>query len=249
EGKLETRKSGVHKFQLYASSYFKLYLDGKLIEEGWRQNWNPWYHDFDYEMTAGKPVDVRLEWIADDGFIALLHNDPLPAPTRHSLSLASEAGQAIDYYYIAADSLDEVIAGYRQLTGKAVMLPRWAYGFWQSRQRYTTQDELLGVVAEYRKRRIPLDNIVLDWFYWNEDAWGSHEFDKSRFPDPQAMVDRVHAQNAHLMISVWPKFYPATANYKELDAAGFMYHKNIEDGFVDWVGKGYVSSFYDPYSK
>ena len=75
-----------------------------------------------------------------------------------------------------------MIAGYRALTGKAVMLPRWAYGFWQSRQRYTTQDELLDVVAEYRKRKIPLDNIVLDWFYWKEDQWGSHEFDKSAFP-------------------------------------------------------------------
>jgi alpha-D-xyloside xylohydrolase len=129
------------------------------------------------------------------------------------------------------------------------MMPKWAYGFWQSRQRYTTQADVLGVVAEYRKRRIPLDNIVLDWFYWPEDAWGSHEFDKSRFPDPKGMVDKVHAQNAHLMISVWPKFYPATANYKELDAAGFMYRKNVEDGFLDWVGKGYTSSFYDPYSR
>jgi alpha-D-xyloside xylohydrolase len=128
-------------------------------------------------------------------------------------------------------------------------MPKWAYGFWQSRQRYTTQAELLGVVGEYRKRRIPLDNIVLDWFYWPENGWGSHEFDKSRFPDPKGMIDKVHAQNAHLMISVWPKFYPTTANYQELDAAGFMYRKNVEDGFLDWVGKGYKNSFYDPYSK
>ena len=95
-----------------------------------------------------------------------LHNDPLPAAARHSLSLASEAGHAIDYYYIAGESLDEVIAGYRQITGKAVMLPRWAYGFWQSRQRYKTQAEILDVVREYRRRGIPLDNIVEDWFYW-----------------------------------------------------------------------------------
>ena len=142
-----------------------------------------------------------------------------------------------------------MIAGYRALTGKAVMLPRWAYGFWQSRQRYTNQDELLGVVAEYRKRKIPLDNIVLDWFYWKEDSWGSHEFDKARFPDPKGMIDKLHAQNAHLMISVWPKFYPDTDNYKELDAAGFMYRGNIEAGAKDWVGPGYTSSFYDPYSK
>ena len=128
-----------------------------------------------------------------------------------------------------------------QLTGKAVMLPRWAYGFWQSRQRYTTQAELFDVVAEYRKRKIPLDNIVLDWFYWNEDAWGSHEFDTRRASRiRRRMIDKVHAQNARLMISVWPKFYPTTANYKELDAAGFMYRKQRRGRRDDWVGPGYT---------
>ncbi len=249
EGTVESAHAGTHKFQLYGSSYFKVYADDKLLLDRWRQNWAAWYHNFDVPMQAGTPVKLRIEWIPNDGYIALLHNDPLPDAERHSLTFTSESGRAVDYYFVAGHSQDEVVAGYRQLTGKAVMMPRWAYGFWQSRQRYTTQAELSGVVAEYRKRRIPLDNIVLDWFYWPEDAWGSHEFDKSRFPDPKGMIDTVHAQNAHLMISVWPKFYPATANYKELDAAGFMYRKNVEDGFLDWVGKGYTSSFYDPYSK
>ena len=131
-----------------------------------------------------------------------------------------------------------MIAGYRALTGKAVMLPRWAYGFWQSRQRYTTQDELLDVVAEYRKRKIPLDNIVLDWFYWKEDPGARTSSTRARFPDPKGMVDKVHAQNAQLMISVWPKFYPTTANYKELDAAGFMYRGNIEAGALGLGGPG-----------
>jgi alpha-D-xyloside xylohydrolase len=249
EGTVESPLAGNHKFQLYGSSYFKVYADDKLLLDRWRQNWAAWYHNFDVMMTAGKPLKLRIEWIPNDGYIALLHNDPLPDAERHSLTFTSEAGRAVDYYFVAGASQDEVIAGYRALTGKAVMLPRWAYGFWQSRQRYTTQDELLGVVAEYRKRKIPLDNIVLDWFYWKEDSWGSHEFDKARFPDPKGMIDKVHAQNARLMISVWPKFYPATANYKELDAAGFMYHGNIDAGALDWVGPGYTSSFYDPYPK
>jgi len=249
EGTLESEKAGNHKFQLYGSSYFKVYVDGKLVLDRWRQNWAAWYHNFDVEMAAGIPVAIKVEWIPNDGYIALLHNDPLPAHERHSLTFTSDVGRAVDYYFIAGASQDEVIGGYRALTGKAVMMPRWAYGFWQSRQRYTTQAELLGVVAEYRKRKIPLDNIVMDWFYWKEDQWGSHQFDKSRFPDPKAMLDKVHAQNAHFMISVWPKFYPGTDNYKELDAAGFMYHGNIEAGAKDWVGPGYTSSFYDPYSK
>lgn len=93
-----------------------------------------------------------------------------------------------DYYYIAGADADDVIAGYRRLTGKAQVMPRWAMGFWQSRERYKTQKEMLTALREFRERHIPLDNIVLDWSYWPEDAWGSHEFDVARFPDPKGMV-------------------------------------------------------------
>jgi alpha-D-xyloside xylohydrolase len=249
EGSLTSGTAGVHKFQVYGSSYFKVYFDGQLLMDRWRQNWGAWYHNLEVPMKAGTPVKFRLEWIPDGGYMALLHNDPLPDAERHSITFASDVGRAVDYYFIAGASQDDVIAGYRELTGKAVMLPKWAYGFWQSRQRYTNQKELVEVVSEYRKRKIPIDNIVLDWFYWPENAWGSHEFDKARFPDPKGMVEKVHQQNVRLMISVWPKFYPTTANYKELDAAGFMYRGNIEAGAKDWVGPGYLNSFYDPYSK
>lgn len=249
QGKIESAHSGTHKFQLYASGYFKLYADDKLLLDGWRQNWNPWYHNFQLPMTAGKPVALRVEWLPDDGYIALLHNDPLPEAERHSLSLASEAVQAIDYYYIAGENADEVLAGYRALTGKAVLLPRSAYGFWQSRQRYTTQEEVLGVVKEYRKRGLPLDNIVQDWFYWPENAWGSHDFDASRFPDPKGLVEALHAEHVTFTLSVWAKFYPTTKNYQELDAKGFMYRRNVEVGAKDWVGPGYLSSHFDPYAK
>ena len=111
----------------------------------------------------------------------------------------------MDYYFIAGKNMDNVISGYRTLTGKASIMPKWAMGYWQSRERYKTQDELLDVVAEYRKRNIPLDNIVLDWNYWPEPAWGSHQFDLKRFADANGMVDSVHRQNAHIMISVWPE--------------------------------------------
>jgi alpha-D-xyloside xylohydrolase len=249
EGTIESPHAGVHKFQLYASNYFKLWVNDELKVDRWRQNWNPWYHNFTATLEANKPAKIRIEWIPNDGYIAFLHNDPQPDAELHSLTFTSDAGRAIDYYVTAGTSQDEVIAGYRALTGKAVMLPKWSYGLWQSRQRYETQKALLDVLAEYRKRKIPLDNIVQDWMYWKMDSWGSHEFDKERFPDPKGMVDKVHEQNAHLMISVWPKFYASTANYKELDAAGFMYRKNVEVGALDWVGPGYKSSFYDPYTQ
>jgi alpha-D-xyloside xylohydrolase len=246
-GNLEARAGGVHKFRLYASSYFKLYIDDELVLDGWRQNWNPWYRNFDVPMTAGQPRRIRIEWDVNDGYIKLDHLDPLAPEDRRSLSFASEIAHAIDYYYIAGESMDDVISGYRRLTGKAVMLPRWAYGFWQSRQRYNTQAELLEVLREYRRRGIPIDNIVQDWFYWPENAWGSHEFDAARFPGPAAMVREVHDSNAQIMISVWPKFYPTTGNYQELDAIRGVYRRNVELGRRDWVGPGYVSTYYDPY--
>ena len=90
---------------------------------------------------------------------------------------------------------------------------------------------------------------MLDWFYWPEDAWGSHAFDLERFPDAGAMVKAVHDLNAQIMISVWPKFYPTTDNYKELDAGGHIYQRQIEMKSKDWVGPGYANSFYDPYSE
>lgn len=246
-GRVTPDRTGLHRFRLYSSSYAKVFVDGKEVLDRWRQNWNPWYHNFDVELAAGIPADIRVEWEPNAGYIALLHSDPLPAPDRQSISFASEAGHAIDYYYVGGDNLDDVISGYRKLTGKSVMMPKWAYGFWQSRQRYETQDQLVGVVEEYRRRGLPLDNIVQDWFYWPEDQWGCHCFDASRFPDPKAMVDRVHELDARLMISVWPKFYPNTDIYQELARIGAVYERNIQSGDRDWVGPGYLSTFYDPY--
>ncbi len=250
EGEIAARSDGRHTFSLYNSEYAKLYVDGKLVLDRWRQNWNPWHHEFALEMKAGQRHKVKLVWDRiEPAYIALLHRDPLPADEAKDLSIWSEAAQAIDYYVVAGDDADRVLAGYRTLTGKAVLLPKWSYGFWQSRERYKTQAELTGALDEYRKRKLPIDAIVLDWSYWPEDAWGSHDFDAKNFPDPDGMVDHVHDQHAQIMISVWPKFYPTTANYKELDAAGHMYHRNVEVGELDWIGKGYLNSFYDPYSK
>jgi alpha-D-xyloside xylohydrolase len=248
KGTVASDVAGLHKFRLYVSGYFKLYVDDKLVLDDWRQSWNPWYRNFFVPMKPGEKHAIRIEWTPQSGYIALDHQDPLPAAEQNELSLSSELGHAVDYYFIGGNHLDDVIAGYRDVTGKSVLLPSWAYGFWQSRDHYLTQDELLGVVKRYRELQLPLDNIVQDWRYWKDDAWGSHQFDKTRFPDPKGMIAKVHAEHANLMISVWPKFYPTTANYKELDAKGHMYRRNVEAGAKDWVGPGYLSSFYDPYS-
>lgn len=140
-----------------------------------------------------------------------------------------------------------MISGYRTLTGKAQIMPKWAMGFWQSREKYNTRRELLDVLCEFRRRRIPLDNIVIDWNHWPENAWGSHEFDLKRFPDPKGMVDSIHALNARIMISVWPKFYTNTGHFKEFEEKGWMYMQSVRDSLRDWVGPGYRYGFYDAY--
>lgn len=248
EGSVEAETSGVHKFRLYSSSYAKVYVDGKLIYDDWRQNWNPWYHNFKLPLTAGTRHTLRIEWKPNEGYLTMLHLNPMPDDQQNELSLYSEVGHAEDYYVVDGNNLDQVIAGYRDITGKATLLPRWAYGFWQSRERYKTQAEILDTAKHYRSLGLPLDNIVEDWSYWPENAWGSQEFDAARFPNPQAMVDQLHAMHVQMMISVWPKFYTTTDNYKELDAKGYIYRRNVQKGTLDWIGNGYLSSFYDPYT-
>ena len=128
------------------------------------------------------------------------------------------------------------------------IMPKWAMGYWQSRERYKTQDELLATFKEFRDRQIPIDNIVLDWLHWPEAEWGSHRFDPDRFPDPQAMVDSIHAMNGRLMVSIWPKFYTNTEHFKQFDRNGWIYPLSVADSLRDWVGPGYTYGFYDAYS-
>jgi len=247
EGSFEAKQSGLHDLLMYSSGYARLSVDGGLLLDRWRMNWNPWFHTTRLDLTAGERHRLQVDWTPQGGYFRLLHHPPGPESAGTVMSLASETGPAIDYYVVAGTNADEVIAGYRTLTGKAVLLPRWAYGFWQSRERYTTQEELLDALLEYRKRGIPIDNIVLDWSYWPVDAWGSHAFDPEFFPDPQGMVDAVHAANAQVMISVWPKFYPSTANYRALNAGGYMLNRNIEEGNRDWIAPGFLNAFYDAF--
>lgn len=251
EGKMASDFTGMHRWHIYSGGYVKMWIDGKLQADVWRQSWNAASTKFNYWLEKGRKYDVKLEWIPDgnQSYCSLKWLSPIPEKKINQYGFSSEAGHEIDYYFVAGENMDELISGYRQLTGKVPMVPKWAMGFWQSRERYKTQDELMDAVKEFRRRRIGLDNIVLDWSYWKEDQWGSHEFDAKRFPDPDGMVRDLHQKyHAKIMISVWPKFYPNTAHYKELDQKGFLYKKNIELDRKDWIGAGYANTFYDAYN-
>jgi alpha-D-xyloside xylohydrolase len=251
EGEVEATKDGIHRFHLHYAGYTTIKANNEeVVKERWRTAWNPNDYKFVLAMKAGERVPLKIEWEPDGdvSYISLKVLDPVPAKEQNRLSLWSEMGDQIEYYFIAGDNMDEVISGYRTVTGKSQVMPKWAMGFWQSRERYKTQDELLETLAEFRRRNIPIDNIVQDWFYWPVDAWGDHAFDPERFPNPKGMVDSVHAMNARIMISVWPKFYVTTNNYKAFDEKGWMYRQAVKDSIRDWVYPGYVGSFYDAYS-
>jgi len=141
---------------------------------------------------------------------------------EHALYVSSEVADSIDYYFLYGPELDSVIAGYRELTGTAPMFGKWAYGFWQCKNRYKSQDELLGVAQKYRELKIPIDNIVQDWFWWNRK--GEHVFN-SNYLDPKGMIDQLHAEHFHLMISVWPFFEPGSTAYETMDRNGWFIDK------------------------
>lgn len=252
EGDIEAKETGKYHFILYYAGYTTISLDNEVIvPERWRTAWNPNSYKFTVDMKAGEKRKIKLDWKPDGGisYIGLKALSPKSQEEQNKLALWSEMGDQIDYYFIRGNSADDVIKGYRTVTGKSQIMPKWAMGFWQSRERYKTQAELLGVVDEYRKRNIPLDNIILDWSYWPKDAWGSHDFDTERFPDAKGMMDSVHAKDAHIMISVWPKFYYTTDNYKAFDEKGWMFNRAVKDSIRDWISPGYIGGFYDAYSE
>lgn len=152
----------------------------------------------------------------------------------------SDAGDAIDYYVVIGGSIDAAIAGYRHLTGAAPLFPLWAYGYFQSKERYQSADELIAVVKEYRDRRIPLDVIVQDWAYWgDQDHFSGMSWDPVRYPNPSSMVDALHQLNARLMVSIWPAFGPASAIYRQMEEGGFLFSE------PHWCG-GRVYDAYAP---
>ena len=251
EGAIEASETGDYQFILYYAGYTTVTIGGEVVvPERWRTAWNPNAFKFTVRLEAGQKTPLRIDWTPDGGvsYCGLRVYDVVDPVQQAKHQWWSEMTRQMDWYFIAGDDMDEVISGYRTLTGKAPIMPKWAMGYWQSRERYKTSTEMIEALEGFRKRNIPIDNIVMDWSHWEEDAWGSHEFDPARFPDPKAMVDSIHNLGGRMMISVWPKFYVDTEHYKEFNENGWMYNRAKEDGVRDWIGQGYLYGFYDAYA-
>ncbi len=166
----------------------------------------------------------------------------------HAFYYSSEVADALDYYFIYGPEMDALVAGYRTLTGPVPMFGKWAYGFWQSKNKYETQEQVLSVARGYRERGIPIDAIVQDWFWWV--TMGNPTFDAKRYPDPKGMVDELHRNNLHLMVSVWPFFRPHADGhpeapdpvFREMDQKGYFVAKTIAPSFHP-VGQALYDAF------
>ena len=167
-----------------------------------------------------------------DNYSATTYTD-----NENETSFSSEVGDCIDYYFMYGGSADGVIAQVRALTGEVPMMPLWSYGFMQSKERYKSQEETVGVVKKYRELGIPLDCIIQDWQYWgNNYLWNAMDFCNPSFDNPKAMIDSIHGMNARMMISIWSSFGPATKPYRTLDKEGFLFNMETwpQSGIEGW---------------
>lgn len=238
--------AGDYRLRTYSAGDIKVDAGERRIIDHWRQGWLPSEDFAKIHLDAGASVPLRFRWQSDIGVkIARYAITPPPAADAPT-SLWSEVGDGVDYWFIQGPALDHVIAGYRQITGPAPMMPRWAFGFWQCRERYRTAAESVETLDGFRRRGVPVDVMVQDWQYWRPTEWGSHIFDPARFPDPARWVADLHDRHARLMISVWPKFYRGTANFKALEAAGALYRANLVEGKQDWLKNVFTN--YDAFS-
>ena len=215
--------AGTKTFSAYQA--FVLGKDEAIYGLGQQQNGKMIQRNLTLNMIQGNTDDYVPFFVSVKGYGLFWDNysPTLFEDTPEITSFKSDVGDCIDYYFMYGGNADGVIARMRDLTGQVPMFPLWTFGYWQSRERYKSQDELVGVVRKYRELDVPLDGIIQDWQYWgNNYLWNAMEFLNADFYNPQQMVDEIHSMHAHMIISIWNSFGPETKQYKELDKIGAL---------------------------
>lgn len=147
----------------------------------------------------------------------------------YDYTIQLDATKELDYYFIKGRRLEDVVAGYRFLTGNVSLMPRYIFGYTQSKERYKSSADIVSTLKEYRKRHVPIDMIVQDWNYWPQ-GWGYMKMNPKYYPSPKALADSVHALNAHLMISIWPNPQNCPEN-TDFSKRGLMLEHDVYDAF------------------
>ncbi len=205
---------------------------GSLVTHDDDNMWVPYTSVIKAHLTAGEQYSVRL---LGGGKTAKLYGRLLGSTSV----FRSEVGNDISYYFVYGPSLDKVVSGYRQLTGTAPLFPKWAYGFWQCREHYASQQETLDAAEGFRSRHIPVDLIVQDWQYWGKWGWGAYQFDPTAYPDPAEMIKKLHQMDIHYMISVWadPKgevLDELAKHHGEIEDTGYVNELSTEGRSIRW---------------
>ncbi len=220
----------------------RLFVDGKKVIDDWRDR-SPETDSYVMDLDSGKVYDIQIEYFQDGGgasarlgwtagatkaenqFLKQIGLSCRTPEMAGEMSFKSQIADAIDYYFFYGPEADQVISGMRTVTGKAPLYPKWAYGLFMSQYGWKTQEKIESVIDGYRERKIPLDVVVQDAEYWPlypDNLWGSHFFDSARYSNPKAMVDHIHDQHAHTIISVWPRINKGTDVYDIMNAKGFL---------------------------
>jgi alpha-D-xyloside xylohydrolase len=248
EGQLMSEHAGDYTFKTFCTHNCRLWIDGTLVIDGWNKA-QP-YLSGSIQLQAQTKYAIKCEWSRNahspmhkprNGMIQLRWAPPAQE-SYDGTTLWSEVGDSIDYYFIYGPALDQVISGYRDLTGRAPLFGKYAYGYWHSHLGIQSEQEYLNTVDEFRKREIPLDILVQDLNYWVPNLWGSHEFDPRRYPDPARLFTRAHEKNIHTMISVWGMFQRGSDNWQELQDRGLLFRYNNASF---WTDKG--TWYYNPF--
>ncbi len=222
-GTFQTGPEGEYGFLLSGNGRATLQLtvnDEKVIDL--RNMWLPWSAGGKIHLAANTTYKV----IAATGG----NTELFVRPPSDTMAFQSEFGPGVDYYFIFGPEPDQVIAQYREFTGAAPLLPKWAYGFWQCRERYSSQQQILDTATEFRKRQIPVDVFVQDWQYWGKYGWNALKFDETAYPDPAEMMTTLHKEDLHLVISVWAKFGAETAVDHAFKSANLVLKSNASTG-------------------
>ncbi len=205
-------------------TYFEFAEDEMLLGFGQGENgeWNLRGSTY-YIHQANRKIAIPMVVSTNKYGILLSTKSPALFSEKNGVSFVqTEADYYLDYYFIPGTVITDVIKGFRKLTGRASMLPKWAYGYIQSKERYKTQEEMLEVAKEFRRRKIGIDCLVLDWLSWEDGKWGQKSFDKNRFPAPKEMTDELHRMGIHFMMSIWPNMSPNTEDNAEFKAAKLL---------------------------
>ena len=246
--------AGVKTYSVFQS--FILGKDEAIYGLGQQQNGKMVQRNLKLNMIQGNTDDYIPFFISVKGYGLFWDNysPTLFEDNPESTSFKSDVGDCADYYFMYGGNADGVIACMRDLTGEVPMFPLWTFGYWQSKERYKSQDELVDVVKKYRELGVPLDGIIQDWQYWgNNYLWNAMEFLNADFPNPQKMINDVHKLNAHMIISIWNSFGPQTKQYKELDKIGALMNFQTwpQSGSDKWPpNRDYPSGVrvYDPFN-